>query len=372
MKYQLKLLLFLISIPILSYSQTNVKQSLYVVHVDASGKSQFLQRIYAYHFLNGSFTGRDEVISFEGRKEGKDYIRTDRGPNTIYDNRYLITAIGNIIDLKDKKILFDGKAGLIRCSNDSAIFYTNDVFKGKFYSVYDFKTKQYKEVKDLLFKPKLGRDVEFDKSVSPFKINYYPQGKPKQVLVEDAGYGQSGTKESSYVPDPPMFWLDNDNFIYANFNKDNTELSIIKLNVDTKASTLIGKVTITKEAIPASIIRLSKDQIILRLGNRQLFIDASAAAITLLEASRPEYGFSYVFKSDNKGRAVKLNGKDVGKFHFETKNFVASENIAAFVKELMIGADSYQQGLMVWNFSKQAWENVEADEVLTIAGWAKD
>lgn len=50
MKYQLKLLLFLISIPILSYSQTNVKQSLYVVHVDASGKSQFRQRIYAYHF----------------------------------------------------------------------------------------------------------------------------------------------------------------------------------------------------------------------------------------------------------------------------------------------------------------------------------
>lgn len=372
MKQLLKLFLILVCIPKMSFSQGNVKQSLYVVHVDASGKSQFRQRIFAYHFLNGSFTGRDEVLSFEGRREGKDYIRTDRGTNTIYDNRYLITAIGNIIDLKDKKVLFDGKAGLIRCSNDSAIYYTNDVFKGKFYSVYDFKKKQYGEVKDLLFKPKFGRDVEFDKTASPFKINYYPQGKPKVILSMDAGYGQTGTKDNSFVPDPPMYWIDDATFIFLYFNKENTEIVVTKMNVDTKTTEVIAKMAITKESNPAVLTKVDKDQLILRIGNKQALLDLKAGTLVQMDQSRPDKGFSYEFKSDSKGRVVKLNGKEVGKFHFETKNFCAGDNIAAFVKELMIGADSYQQGLMVWNFSKQAWESVEADEVLTIAGWAKD
>lgn len=361
------LLVLTFALPV--FSQGNDKQSLYLVHVE-SGKN-FRQKIYAYHFLNGSFTGRDEVMVVEGKREGKDYIRTDLGTSTVYNGRYLITGIGNIIDLKEKKVLFDGRAGLLRCANDSAVFYTNDVFKGKFYSVYDFKNKQYKEVKDLLFKPKLGRDVEYDKTATPFKICYYPQGKPKIVLTDNAGYGQQGTKDNS-VPDPLMFWLDNDNFIYTNFNKENTELSIVKINLDTKTSTEVGKVAISKELIPASWSKVSKDQLMMRLGNRHILIDLAANSVTLLEFSRPDQGFSYACKSDAKGRAVKLNGKDIGKFHFEAKNFAAGINTAAFVKELMIGTDSYQQGLMAWNNTKQSWEPVEADEVLTVIGWVKD
>jgi hypothetical protein len=372
MKAVFSLVIILFLLPGIYLSQGNVKQNLYVVHVESSGKAQFRQKIFAYHFLNGSFVGRDEVLSFDGKKEGKDYIRADRGSNLIYDNRYLVTGIGNIIDLKDKKILFDGKAGLVRCSNDSAIFYTNDVFKGKFYSVYNFKTQDYKEVKDLLFKPRLGRDIEFDKSASPFKITYYPQGKPKITLTDDAGYGQQGTKDNSFVPDPPMCWLDNANFIYVYFNKDNSEISINKMNVDTKVTTVIGKLAISKEVVPASLNKTTEQQFMLRLGNRLIWIDLGAGTVNLMDASRPDHGFSYECKADSKGRAVKLNGKDVGKFHFETKNFSAGDNIAAFVKELMIGADSYQQGLMVWNFTKQSWEPVDADEVLALLGWTKE
>lgn len=353
-----------------SFAQGNDKQSLYVVHIESGGKT-FKQKIFAYHFLNGSFTGRDEVMMVEGKREGKDYIRTDLGTSTIYNNRYLITGIGNIIDLKEKKVLFDGRAGLLRCSNDSALFYTNDVFKGKFYSVYDFKNGQYKEIKDLLFKPRLGRDVEYDKSTVPFKITYYPVGKPKIVLTTDAGYGQQGTKDNS-IPDPPMCWLDNDNFVFVRFNKENTEMSIVKLNVDTKTTTEVGKLAITKELLPATWTKIANDQLLMRFGNKQILIDLTVNTVTQLEFSRPDYGFSYACKSDSKGRVVKMNGKEIGKYHFEAKNFAAGANTAAFVKELMIGADSYQQGLMAWNQTKQTWEHVEADEVLTVIGWLKD
>jgi hypothetical protein len=372
MKYFFNLLLVLLLAPAVSPAQgANIRQNLYVVHIDPSGKSAFKQKIYAYHFLNGSFTGREEIITVEGRREGRDYIRTDRGPNLLYKNRYLITAIGNIIDLKEKTVLFDGKASLVRCGNDSAIFYTNDVFKGKFYSVYNFKTRQYQEVKDLLFKPRPGRDVEFDKTVTPFRLCYYPVGKPKIVLTSDAGFGQQGLKDKT-VPDPPMYWLDNDNFIYAHFNQANTELLINKLNVDSKQVTLLGKVSISKETSPAEITRRNDTQLILWLGNRQILIDLATSAVRALESSRPEHGFSYDFKAEAKGRLVKLHGREIGRHHFETHHFSTGDSTAAFVKELKIGHESYQQGLMVWNFSKQAWDHVDADEVLTLAGWARD
>ena len=60
-------------------AQEDVKQDLIVVHVDAGSRTQFRQKVYAYHFLNGTYTGRDELISVAGKKEGKDYIRFDQG-----------------------------------------------------------------------------------------------------------------------------------------------------------------------------------------------------------------------------------------------------------------------------------------------------
>ena len=352
------------------FQAQNVKQDLIVVHVDPSGRSALRQKIYAYHFLNGSFMGRDELLTFDGRREGKDYIRTDKGHNTLCNNRYLITGIGNVIDLKDKKVLYDGKAGFLRCNSDSAVFYTNDAYRGKYYSVYDFNAKQYKEVKDLLFKARLGRDVEYDKTTLPMKIAYYPQGKPKVVLVEDAGYGQ--ISKDNYINDPPMFWIDDTNFLYANFNKANTEMSFYKVNADTKESTLVTKINISRDDKDAEITRTTPRQIIMAIASKQIYIDLDNVSVTELQASKPVYGFSYEFKDSPNGRVVKLNGKEIGKIHFEPKTFSAGNNIASVVKEMVIGEDHYQQGLMVWNFTKQSWDKVEAEEVLSVIGWMKD
>ena len=38
-----------------------------------------------------------------------------------------------------------------------------------------------------------------------------------------------------------MYWLDNSNFVYTYFNKENTELSFYKVNIDSNSNTVIGK-----------------------------------------------------------------------------------------------------------------------------------
>jgi hypothetical protein len=363
-------ILFAVFFSLSVYSQ-DLKQGLIVVHVDVNSKAEFKQKIYSYHFLNGSFTGREELLTVAGKKDGKDYIRTDIGLNMLYKDRYLITGIGNIVDLKDKKILFDGRAALVKCSNDSAIYYTNDAFKGKYYSVYNFKTNQYAEVKNLLFKPKAGQDVEFDKTTSPFKLNLYPPNKPKIELVKDAGYGQSGMAGGK-VPDPVMWWVDNTNFVYAYFNKENTEVSFFKVNTDSKSSTLIGKVAIKPESKAADILRMDNKQVIMLLGAKQIFVDAGANIVTDLLFSKPSDGFACECKTNTYGHIVKLNDAEVGKFHFQLKNFKTEKNIAALVQELTMGEESYQQGMRVWNSPKQKWDKVDSEDILTLAGWINE
>lgn len=344
------------------------KKSLIVVHVDAASKSQYKQHIFMYHFLNGSFIGRDQIITVTGRREGKDYIRLDRGKNTLYKDRYLITGMGNIIDLQEKKVLFDGRASLVKCENDSAVFYTNDIFKGKFYSVYNFDKKNYSEVKDLLYKPRFEKDVEFDKTTTPFKLNYYPQGAAKVVLTVDAGYGQTTAKDAR-VADPPTCWIDHKTFVYSYFNKENTELSFYKVNIESKESKLIGKLTMSAETQQAELSRVNDTELLMLLGHRQIVINLEKNSVTDLSYAEIGNGFTYECKPAAAGRVVKLNGKEIGKLHFKPVNFVSDKNVAALVKEIMVGNEGYQQGICVWNGMDNKWETVEADDVLRLVGW---
>lgn len=367
---KIALILFSVLLFSKSFSQ-NTNYSLIVVHYDPASKGEFKQMIFSYHFLNGHYQGREELLSVKGRVKEKDYIRTDLGHNTLYKNRYLITGIGNIIDLKDKKVLFDQRANLIRCSNDSAIFFTNDVFKGKFYSVYNFSTNQYSEVKALLFKAKAGQDVEFDKSTMPYKLNFYPVDKPKVVLMNDAGYGQIITNETK-KPDPPIWWLDNNTFVFAQFNQGNTEVSFVKVSIDTKANSVIGKAVIKQQNDLGNFAKINKTQAQFNFGERKFLVDAEKNTVTEMLFTAPDNGFAAECKNNPYGHIIKLNDKEIGKYHFQFNTLKCDKDIAVIVKEIKVGTESYQQGLAVWNNSTKAWENVDAEEVVAVIGWIKN
>jgi len=353
------------------YFSQDLKQSLLICHAETAenARAQFKQKLYAYHFLNGMYTGREEIMTFDGKRSGKDHIRTDKGKNILYKERFLITGIGNIIDIEEKTILFDGKANLLFIRNDSAIYYTNDAFKGKFYSVFDFKKEQYTEVKNLLFKVRLDKDIEFDKTVKPIKINYYPQGKPKVELLQDAGYGQQKITDNKYIPDPPVYWLDENNFVFAKYNAVGTEIEIQKINLENAKVMSYGKVMIASGNTLAKFELITESTLVLHCGARQIHLNLKNNTISLPELSKPEHGFTYALVDDAKGRSILHSGKEIGKFNFDVNYFAASENIVAAVKVMVVGDEMYQQGLQVWHKTSNTWQKIDSEEVLAIVGW---
>jgi hypothetical protein len=101
-------------------------------------------------------------------------------------------------------------------------------------------------------------------------------------------------------------------------------------------------------------------------------IDIAKNQVSDLQFSKEENGFSYECKLAGSGRIVKYKNTESGKYHFQPKNFKTSTNIAAMVKEIVMGTDSYQQGLGVWNFNKQKWESVDCEDVLTLIGFINE
>lgn len=346
----------------------NVKQDLLICHVEP-GVPQFRQKIVSYHFVNGIYTGKDELMQFDGKKDGRDYVRVDEGQNQFYRQQYLITGIGNIIDLKNKKIVFDGKANLVRISNDSAIYFTNDAFKGKYYSVFDFKNGRYSEVTNLLFKPRKGRDIEFDKKQQPFHLNYYPQNKPGVLLTKEAGYGQQNLPGQKYVPDPPIYWLEDTIFMFPAFSKDGTQLQIVKVKIESRNVQVLGALSVTALVEPTVFEKVDNETVVLHCGGSQIVINPIKNTFSTPAQSTPVKGFSYATTFDVKGRSIYQNGKEIGKLTFDLNKFRVTDNMAAVVKMMVVGNETYQQGLQVWNASSKTWQRIDTDEIAAIIGW---
>lgn len=354
----------------IGFAQNNTGESLIVIHYDEGNKANLGQLIYRYNFVNNVYAGREQIMAVAGKKNSKDYIRCDVGQNTLYKDRYLISGIGNVIDLKEKKVLYDGSAKLVRCSNDSIIFFTNDIFKGKFYSYFNLKTNIYSEIKSLTFKAIVGQDVEFDRTKSPYKLLYYPQNKPKVVLMEDAGHG--GVSSKAPKADIPIYWVDQNTFIFPNIKITDLEGSIVKYNLETKTSKVIGTFNSTAN-VPATyqLVNSVDCYIEFYFKNKLYCINPAKETMLLSNYKEIDKNFSVEVEPKSTGRAVYYKGKEIGRNHFDMKNFKTSSNYAALVKEIIMGDESYQQGMSVYNVTKAKWETIDGEEVVSLVGWIK-
>ncbi|MBK6835235.1 MAG: hypothetical protein IPG89_13565 [Bacteroidetes bacterium] len=113
------------------FSQSN-KYSLIVTQYQLTNPKALMQDIYRYNFENGEFKGKEKLLTVTGKDNAKDLIRADVEGSFIFKNRWLITGIGNIIDLQTKQVVSGDKATFIKESGDSLIFYTNDILKENF------------------------------------------------------------------------------------------------------------------------------------------------------------------------------------------------------------------------------------------------
>ena len=354
------------------YAQSSDTESLIVVQYEQEGDPELKQSIYKYNFNKEAFLGKELLLTVEGKKNGSDYIRLDLGENTLYKNRYLISSTGNIIDLSEKKVLHSGNGKVVLYSNDSIVFFINDAFDGSYYSLFNLKTNTYSDIKNKNYKPLPGQEIEFDRTKSPYKLIYSQPKKPKVVLMEDAGHGGVSSGSNYKIGGVPVYWVNNDVFLFPNVKVSNLEGSIVKYDLKMRTAKEIGNFSSTSNLSPGYKLVKGKSSFVEFYFKDRLYLINPTKDVMLLTGFKEfDAGFSVEMIAKQNGRGVWLKGKEVGRNHFELKNFKSTENYAALLKEVYFGDESFQQGLVVYHVGTNKWEDISAEKVVSVIGWIK-
>lgn len=368
--------LILLAIFFAAFHPPQKRVSLLVAEYDDNAAKNHLQHLVNYVFIDGAMISKETLLSVPAQKEGVkgSYVRFDVGKNKIYRNRYVVTGIGNVIDIQTKKLLVSERGELIAFNGDSIIFYTNDIFKGKYYSVLNLKTEIYQKVEDANYNPLPRPDVEVDETKQPFSITaYYINGK-KDMLVADAGYGEAQPLLGDDVRRRfPIFWLDNKSFLYAGFTKDQQTATIYKVHLNKT----IEKIA-TIDAIPATaentFFEHSNDgSIIYSCGKGRYLVDVKKlkADKILYESVGNKFSVEAV-ENPKYGRTIKFEDKEAGKKWCRVDNAKTTDGYAAFQNEIVVGTEHYPQGVAVWNTTTQKWTSLDVSALADIIGWVEE
>lgn len=349
------------------------KVSLLVAEYDVKAGQNFMQHLMAYHFLDGKYQAKDKIVSVSGRKDGANYIRFDLGQNKIYRNRYVITGIGNVIDIKEKKVLLDKKDQFLKGKGDSLIFYTNDIFKGRYFSYLDLKTGEYREIHDLLFDALEGQDIEVDQSSRQFKIWLYPVGKDRQLLVNDAGYGEDASARTDKSVRVPFVWLNDQQFLYPNYSQSRNYCTIYKVDIPTRRSEAVGSI----EQIPSTpfnsyFYKDSQGNWVYVCGKGNFVVDHKKKKLNQILMEDLGNGFTADLKEiPGSGRTFHYQGSAIGKQYCDHRRARTFSNLIAVPFDLLVNGERYPQGVILWDSESKTWREINTLDVAALVGFVE-
>lgn len=343
--------------------------------------------LVSYNFIDGELTSKDTILSAptsKGQYQGS-YVRYDLGHNFIYKNRYVISGIGNVIDVQTKSLVMEESDDLIELRGDSIIFHRNNIITGTGYLICDLKSRNYGFVKNKGFLKSKGihspnhlLGLEIDKSEFPYKIVLYDKRNRQDIMVNDCGYGTNLSSYASTRPNIPLFWLDNQHFLYASYSYSGyrsdsikSTVTINKVSIDKKSSEIVAKIDSVPPAISRSSFSLDPDKtIIFHCAKGQFEINTDKKQASLYKRSSIGNNFSIENnRNDKYGRIIIYKDKEIGRIWCDSYNAKTTSGFIG-VEYGEFGSNlGYPRGVKVWNNYTKDWLEIKIPWIAGIIGW---
>ncbi len=377
-------LLFIIGILSIAfgYGQTPRENALLVAE---SGNHTHL---VSYNFINGKLTSKDTILS-EPASKGKNtgsYVRYDLGRNFVYKNRYVISGIGNIIDVKTNSLVMEESDNLIETRGDSIIFHRRNSRTGTGYLVCDLIKRTYGFVKDKNFMSVKGIHspnhlwgLEIDKSKLPYKIVLYNNKNKPEVIVNNLGIETTLLLPQTYAfSDVPIFWVNNHNFLYATCSssihrKDSitTTVAVHKYNIKTKSSEIVAKIDSVPPGVSKPTFSLDpKQKIIFHCSKGQFVIDIKEKKAIHNNMNSVDNDFAIEYnRNKDYGSIITFQNIEIGRVWCSYYNAKTTKGFIA-VEYGDIGSNlGYSKGVRVWNNVSKEWTDIEIPWMSGLIGW---
>ena len=344
--------------------------------------------LVSYNFANGLLLSKDTILAVPTNRKGiaGSYVRYDLGKNFIYKNRYLISGIGNVIDIKTKSLVMEESDDFISAQGDTLIFHRDNIFTGTGYLMLDLKTRKYRFVnqdkidkdKDRRSSPDKLHYLSIDQTKIPYKIWLHKPDSKKVLVVNDAGHGPN-IMYSSQFPTIETHWVNNHAFLYAihetkfdSERKDYSRVTLRHYDITTNSDQIFFVLdSISNGKTNGKFFTDNIGQLIYRSSGWTYHL---VDTVNYLLKSYPFYelgfGFSTANKTDTDGTVLKYNNTEIGKLW--CSNDVVGEDVIA-VEYGDIGSNlAYPKGIMTWSKQTNKWTAINIPWLSNIIGWVDE
>jgi len=373
------------------FGQTTRKNSLLVAEYQKNDKGTGnYTHLVSYDFIDGKLTSKDTVFSAptsKGQNQGS-YVRYDLGHNFVYQNRYVISGIGNVIDIQTKSLVMEESDDLIETRGDSIIFHRDNILTGTGYLICDLNNRTYGFVKDKSFlnvkainSPNHKMGLEIDQSKIPYSIVLYDQENKREVIVNNCGAGTLLSLYASTFPNVPLYWINNHNFLYATYSSSGHRMDIViatvaihQVNINTKKSEIVAKIDSVPPAVSISRFSTNLEQeIIFNCSKGQFVIDITDKQAIPINMSSVDNDFSIENNSSEEyGRIITFQDKEIGRVWCNYYNAKTTTGFLA-VEYGEIGSNlGYPKGVKVWNDKTKEWINIDIPWISGLIGWIEN
>ena len=332
-----------------------------------------------YNFKNGKYISKDTILAAPTSKKGEygSYVRFDLGKNLIHLNRYLISGIGNIIDLKEEKIILDESDELIKTTDKSILFHRSNLFSGTGYLTFDLKTHEYKFInkdskpsRNHLYSPNRNYLIEIEKSKIPYQI-ILSNKKGKTIFEAECGFGTSMSIYSSSFPNVPIFWINDNNFICAEYKGN--EVKVIKINTAELKQEHICKIDSIPEAVSNAYFYFDlENNLIFNCAKGDYKIDLKNKSTEQINFYERGNNFKVEIEQSEIGRKILFEEELIGNPWCNGYNAQTTKELIAIEYGEPKSNLGNPKGIKIWSSETKKWLTIEIPWVCGIIGWTEN
>ena len=390
------LFIFLIALAIISSCEYNnddilVKRaSLIVANIDDSDlNGDRTQHLIKYEFAKGELVSTETIVSNPGGQ-----LRFNCEKSQVYQNRYIITDFGDIVDITTCQFIQRGGSGsaytrLLGLEGDYVFIYepqTED------YYYYDLTKQEYNKLEDPgkwalpgLLSPDGTMSVSSSNRNEGQVWLHYINGEMK-LLGE--GFYVEYSPLSSSMTGVPLIWLDSERVLTQ---KSNGEIVIVTVD-----GSMVPVVNIDLShfdfdqsgytgALHASFYRDFNSNIIYSISligpegkfrDNRFEIDVENESYSLYDPEWISLGYKFEYSSREDVTVIRYDGYEIGQEQYFTEGYEHTINghIAIISQE---SPGSYPTSIRVWSSANGKWTSMDFEFPVwitysSIIGWIEE
>lgn len=334
----------------------------------------------AYNFKDGVYVSKDTILGAPTSIEGEygSYVRFDVGENKIYRDRYLISGIGNIVDLMEKQIILEESDEFVKTMDKKILFHRFNAFTGIGYLTFDLDTHEYKFInndykptRNHLYSPNRNHLIEIEQSKIPYQINLITSKSQKSIFKSDCGFGTNMAIYSSSFAKIPMFWLNDINFIYANYIGNRAK--IIKINTIELKEEQVCIIDSIPEAVSNAYFYFDlENNLIFDCAKGDYKIDVKNKSAESIKFYEKGNNFKVEIEQGEIGRGILFEEELIGKQWCNRYNVQTIEGLIAVDYGVPKSNLGYPKGIKIWSSKSKKWLTIEIPWVCEIIGWIEN